>query len=234
MNFLVLQHLDIEPPALIGDLLREAGHHLHTVHVDAGDTLPANTDHLHGIIIMGGPQSANDTHLSYIRGELLWLEKRIGEGVPMLGICLGAQLMAKATGGTIMPSPVRELGWSPIYPTNAASSDLLFSSLPATGLTVFQWHGETFTLPDHATLLATHPGVPAQAFSLGAAQYGLQFHIEVDASIIDTWVAAGSSERNYLGSEGVLTLHHGTSQYLSSMQQYARQMIKRWLALIVR
>ncbi|EAU55087.1 type 1 glutamine amidotransferase [Mariprofundus ferrooxydans] len=228
MNFLVLQHLDIESPALIGDLLREAGHHLHTAHVYAGDTLPANTDHLHGIIIMGGPQSANDTHLSYIRDELLWLQKRIDEGVPMLGICLGAQLMAKAAGGSIMPSPVRELGWFPVYPTAEAAADPLFSALPATELTVFQWHGETFTLPDHATLLATHPDVPAQVFRLGHCQYGMQFHIEVDASIIENWIALGTSECAHLGNSGLNTLRQHTTAYLPDMRSFCRRLVEAW------
>ncbi|PIW45399.1 MAG: GMP synthase [Zetaproteobacteria bacterium CG12_big_fil_rev_8_21_14_0_65_54_13] len=229
MNFLVIQHLDIEPPALIGDLLSDAGHQLQIVHIDVGDTLPEYTTDLHGVIIMGGPQSANDTHLSYIRDELLWLEERIAAGVPMLGICLGAQLMAKAAGAVITPSPVRELGWYPLYPTTAAVADPLFSALPASGLPMFQWHGDTFSLPAHASLLASCADVPAQAFRLGLAQYGLQFHVEVDAEMIEAWIMAGESERHHLGSTGIDLLRAQTSLHLAAMQHYGRKMITNWL-----
>ncbi len=133
---------------------------------------------------MGGPQSANDNHLPYIRDELSWLEQRLAEGMPMLGICLGAQLMAKAAGGRVTGSPQRELGWYPVYPTADTVSDPLFAAMPESGLTVFQWHGETFSIPDRATLIASHPAVPSQAMRLGRAQYGLQFHVEVDAPLI--------------------------------------------------
>jgi len=161
MHFLVLQHLDIEPPALIADELLEAGHTLATVHLDQGDALPESISHIDGIIIMGGPQSANDMHTGYIREELAWLEKVIEDGLPVLGICLGAQLMAKAAGAAISASPVRELGWYPVYRTTASETDPLFA-LMQDGLRVFQWHGETFSVPDTMTLTATHPDVPAQ------------------------------------------------------------------------
>jgi len=231
MDFLVIQHLDIEPPALIGELLSAAGHSLRTLHVDTGDSLPADTSELRGVIIMGGPQSANATHLTYIRDELQWLKKRVDEGLPMMGICLGAQLMAKAAGAVMIPSPVRELGWFPIYHTIGAEHDPLFRDIPNT-LTVFQWHGETFALTDRMTLLATHPDVPAQVFRLGQAQYGLQCHVEVNASMIESWVAYGTSEREHLGIEGISLLHKNTSLYLEPMQHYGRQIVANWLQSI--
>ncbi|MDQ6966783.1 MAG: type 1 glutamine amidotransferase, partial [Mariprofundaceae bacterium] len=162
MHFLVLQHLDIEPPALIAEVLRQAGHSLHTLHLDDGESLPEDVSAYAGIIIMGGPQSANDEHRPYIQTELHWLARRINESMPMLGICLGSQLMAKAAGANISASPQRELGWFPVFPCEATVGDPLFSNLPESGLTVFQWHGETFSLPDKASQLLTHPEVPAQ------------------------------------------------------------------------
>jgi len=232
MDFLVIQHLDIEPPALIGDVLREAGHSLHTLHLDLGDELPCDARGISGVIIMGGPQSANDTHLASIQTELQWLEQRIGEGMPMLGICLGAQLMAKAAGATISASPLRELGWYPIFPMADAASDPLFSSLPEEGMTVFQWHGETFSLPDNATLLATHPEVVGQAFRLGRGQYGMQFHFEVDAPLIEQWIDAGDSERAHLGPKGISQLHESMTLFLDSMRQNGRQIMLNWLPLL--
>jgi len=230
MKFLILQHLDIEPPALIGEALAMAGHQLSTIHIDQGDTLPASNTGFDGIIIMGGPQSANDES-DYIKAELSWLKEALNQGLPMLGICLGAQLMAKAAGSNISASPVRELGWYPLYQTADSKDDPLFASMPE-GLALFQWHGESFSLHDKMTLVATHPDVPAQAFRLGRGQYGLQFHIEVDASIIETWIAHGESECNHLGIEGISLLHKESTLYLESMQQFCKMMIGNWLAEI--
>jgi len=227
MNFLILQHLNIEPPALIADTLKNAGHTLTTIRLDQGESLPATFDDVDGILIMGGTQSANDES-DYIRAELAWIQGAIKKGIPMLGICLGAQIMARADGADIFPSPVRELGWFPVYHTVESSNDALFKNMQD-GLPVFQWHGESFSLTDHMTLVAMHPAVPAQAFRLGKAQYGLQFHIEVNEAIIDSWIAYGTSESEHLGIEGINLLHRETALYLESMQQFCKQMVSNWL-----
>lgn len=232
MDFLVLQHVRIEPLSLIGDVLRESGHLLHTLHLDQEDRLPADTKDISGVVIMGGPQSANDEHLNYIRDELAWVKKRIREGMPMLGVCLGAQIMAKAAGGSISASPEREVGWYSVHPTEDAASDPLFSSLSTEGLTILQWHGETFSLPDSATLLVTHDRVPGQSFRLGRAQYGMQFHCEVDAPLIERWLAAGDSERTWLGENGIKRLRAQTPHFLGPMRDYCRQMTLNWLRLL--
>jgi GMP synthase-like glutamine amidotransferase len=228
MHFLALQHLDIEPPALIADVLLAAGHTLATVHLDQGDELPGSTGHIDGAIIMGGPQSANDMQTNYIREELIWLEQAIDDGLPMLGICLGAQMMAKAAGAGIFTSPVRELGWCPVHRTTSSETDPLFT-LMQDGLMVFQWHGETFSMTDTMTLTATHPDVPAQAFRLGRGQYGLQFHVEVKECIIEDWIRAGDSERHRLGSSGIDKLRSQTPEHLQTMQKFCRQMTQAWL-----
>ncbi|PJA32046.1 MAG: GMP synthase [Zetaproteobacteria bacterium CG_4_9_14_3_um_filter_53_7] len=230
MNFLILQHLDIEPPALIGEVLEAAGHSLNTIHLDQHELLPSSSSNFDGIIIMGGPQSAND-ETDYIRAELVWIKQAIEQQVPMLGICLGAQIMARAANAEVTASPVSELGWHPVYHTSETANDPLFSDMPD-GLAVFQWHGETFSLTDTMTLVATHPDVPAQAFRLNKAQYGLQFHIEVDEAIIETWIAHGESERNHLGIEGIRLLHKDTTLYLGAMQHFCKTMVGNWLARI--
>lgn len=217
---------------MLADLLRDAGHSLQTLRPDLGEALPDDVSPYAGIIIMGGPQSANDTHLSCIRTELRWLERCIAEGKPMLGICLGAQLMAKAAGGSISKSPKRELGWHPVFPAPQAATDPLFSDIPASGLTVFQWHGETFSLPLLTTLLACHPDVPAQAFRIGKGQYGLQFHVEVNTGLIGQWIEAGDGEREHLGCSGIVALHAATPLHLEAMQDFCRSMMRNWLALL--
>jgi len=229
MRFLILQHLDIEPPALIADVLEKAGHSLTTVHLDHNEALPGISS-FDGVIIMGGPQSAND-NTDYIQAELVWLRAVIPTGMPMLGICLGAQLMAKAAGANIVPAPVRELGWFAVYHTDHTAEDPLFCKMED-GLAVFQWHGETFTLADSMVPVTMHPDVPAQAFRLGKGQYGLQFHIEVNAEIIEEWIACGASERDHLGIEGIRQIHKDTELHLEPMQQYCRKMVQNWLYII--
>jgi len=226
MRFLVIQHLGIEPPALIGEVIESASHTITTIHLDKADSLP-DSNNFDGFVIMGGPQSANDER-EYIRAELAWVKEALDTKMPMLGICLGAQIMAKAAGAEIFASPVHELGWHPVYHTVETENDPLFKVMPD-ALPVFQWHGETFSLTDTMTLIATHPDVPSQAFRLGKAQYGLQFHVEVDESIIEAWIASGESERAFLGTEGISLLHRESSLHLKSMQHFCRNMVNNWL-----
>lgn len=229
MRFLVVQHLPIEPAAKLADLLGEAGHAMTVCHAQE-EPIPTTLAGFEGLIVMGGPQSANDVHLPHIAAELALLEQAIATDFPVLGICLGAQLLARAAGGQISRAPVRELGWFPVFPTPASPTDPLFSPLPETGLCVFQWHGETFSLPEHGQLLAHHPNVTHQAFRLGSCQYGLQFHIEVDAPKIESWIEAGDSERKQLGTEGVAAIRDNLDR-LAPMHAFCNTLMQAWLAL---
>jgi len=231
MKILVLQHLEIEPPALIADIIHKAGHTIGPIRLWLDETVPGNPDDWDGIIVMGGPQSANDAHPAWIRDETALLEQAIARDHPVLGICLGAQLLARAGGAVILPSPVRELGWYPVYPTDASAEDPLFRHMQDEQM-VFQWHGETFTLPEHATLLATHPDVPHQAFRMGSSQYGLQFHFEVDQPLIRQWIDAGTSERAHLGDDGVQAMLAATQTHLNAMHAFCTQAVYAWLDLI--
>ncbi|RLL50022.1 type 1 glutamine amidotransferase [Mariprofundus sp. EBB-1] len=230
MNFLIIEHLIIEPAAIIADVIRQHGHHCTTIALEQAAPLPSNASDYDGIIVMGGPQSAND-HDTLMQDELSWVKTTLNANIPMLGICLGAQIMAKAVGADITPSPVRELGWFPIYPCQESANDALFNTM-TDGFMVFQWHGETFSFTESMTQVATHPQVPAQAFRLNRAQYGLQFHVEVDESIIEQWIAYGESERRHLGETGIKHLHQQTQCHLTQMQRFCRQMVDAWLTLI--
>jgi GMP synthase-like glutamine amidotransferase len=233
MRFLLLQHLAIEGPGLIAECLQNSTHELEIIELWRQSSEP-DLDEWDGLIIMGGPASATDTHLPSISASLELIHTAIKRNIPMLGICLGAQLMAKAAGGTIHPSPVRELGWYPVYPTRQASDDAIFTNIPSSGLRVFQWHGETFELPDSATHLATNPDVPNQAFRLAQGQYGLQFHVEIDPDTIEKWITEGESERAFLGANGLRALRTETAEYLEDMQRFGAGMMRSWLEEICR
>jgi GMP synthase-like glutamine amidotransferase len=138
------------------------------------------------LIIMGGPMSANDEDsILWLTPELTLIRQAIEQEKVVLGVCLGAQLIAKALGGTVFKNPQQEIGWFPIRLTEAGQKSSLLGFLPPE-ITVFHWHGETFALPAGAVLLASSEACPHQAFSFGQNEQvlGLQFHCEVTPEII--------------------------------------------------
>ncbi|MDX8410594.1 MAG: type 1 glutamine amidotransferase [Mariprofundaceae bacterium] len=233
LRILIIQQLEHEPAALIEEVMHEHGYGVDIV-MAQDSPVPDDLDGYDGLVVMGGHMSAKDERLDYIAAELELLQQAIKRDFPVLGICLGAQLLARAAGADILPSPLRELGWYPLYPSPEAAGDPLFSTLAEEGLHVFQWHGETFSLPAGARLLATHPNVPHQAFRLGNSQYGLQFHIEVDEAIIRSWVELCPSERGHLGDKGVEKMLAQCPAYLPAMRKFCRRMTSAWLDLMTR
>jgi GMP synthase (glutamine-hydrolysing) len=138
-----------------------------------------------GLIFLGGPMSVNDP-LPYLKHETDAIVQAVERKQPVLGICLGSQLIARALGGRVYPNQRKEIGWFDIHLTEAASSDQLFSGMNPSE-TVFQWHGETFDLPARAARLASSEACANQAFRLGSNVYGLQFHLEVTPAMIADW-----------------------------------------------
>lgn len=138
-----------------------------------------------GLILMGGPMSAND-NADYIRRELQLIEQFLAAGKAVVGICLGAQLIAKAAGARVYRNSVKEIGWAPVFWTEAGQRDPLFAGLNQPE-NVFHWHGETFDLPAGAEWLAYSEACRHQAIRVGTA-YGLQFHLEVTPAMIVDWL----------------------------------------------
>jgi len=158
---------------------------------------------LDGLIVFGGEMNADQLdHFPYLLQVRQLMRDAVGRGVPTLGICLGAQILARAFGASVYRAPVRELGFTPIDPSPWAGNDPMLGWLQP-GDRFFQWHEDTFDLPAGATLLATGHVVRAQAFRLGSG-WGIQFHPEVDAEEIDQWLreAAGSLEAIWGRSAG--------------------------------
>jgi GMP synthase-like glutamine amidotransferase len=170
----VLQHVPFEGPGSIAGWLGERGADIGRTRLFAGDPLPdpASVDLL---VVMGGPMSVNDEgRHPWLAGEKRSIREAAERGVAVLGICLGAQLIASALGARVFPNPVKEIGWFPVRAVPAPAGSL---GLPA-ACEAFHWHGETFDLPPGAVRLAESDACRNQAFQFGRRVVGLQFHLE--------------------------------------------------------
>ena len=188
-KLLVFQHVPYEPLGTLDTLFRDAGFRIRYVNFARFERVNLDVRRYNGLVVLGGPMSVNqvDRH-PHLRQELDAICAAMESGMPVLGICLGAQLIAAALGAPVVRNPVKEIGWSTVKPTVAASHDPLFKHLGKSEQ-IFQWHGDTFHLPDGAELLAETDACRNQAFRYAGNVYGLQFHLEVDKALIRRWLA---------------------------------------------
>jgi GMP synthase-like glutamine amidotransferase len=191
----VVHHTD--PPARLGEWLRDAGMELDERHLSRGDELPASLDGFDGMVVLGGPQSATDDEATSpeLVGVRRLLEQALAADFPTLAICLGAQLLAQVGGGTVRPGiDGPEVGATLVARRDAADADPVFGPLPLSPDVIQFHHDEISQLPSGATLLASNPFYENQAFRVGRHVYGLQFHIETAPEIIHEW-----AERDVVG-----------------------------------
>ncbi len=234
MNVLVLQHIACEPPGIFEDVLLERGATLQRVELDEGEPLPASIADFDAIVAMGGPMSVNDeAEHPWLVAEKTLLARAVRDGVPFWGSCLGAQLFASSLGARVLPGPAPEVGVLPVFATPEAAEDPVFSGLVWPRPTL-QWHQDTFDLPEGATLLASSPEYPHQAFRVGEVAYGVQFHVEVDEAMADAWASVPAyvaSAEAVLGPGGLDRLLADFHASMSEMQADGRALFSRWLDL---
>ncbi len=181
----VFRHVEVEDLGMWEDVLKEEKKEFRYFEVSK-EEFPDNIDDYTHLVILGGPQSVNELEkYSFIKRELEILERFIEKDKPTLGVCLGAQMIAKLLGSRVYKG-VREIGWVDIALTRPALVDYLFAHFPKT-LKVFQWHEETFDLPSRCVRLASSKFVPNQAFRYGTNVYAVQFHLEVTPSMVARW-----------------------------------------------
>jgi GMP synthase-like glutamine amidotransferase len=179
-DVLFVQNTRIEGSGYLGDLVKEDGFKTLSVHAKQ-ENFPEKDFSI--VVILGAPESAND-NLPYLQKEQELIKKNVEKEIPVLGICLGSQLIAKAFGGQVYPGPKKEIGF--YNDLVAESNSSLFSGFE-NPFTVFHWHGDTFDLPDGATRLAHSEIYPNQAFQYKSA-IGLQFHMEVNEEMVNLWL----------------------------------------------
>ncbi|HEX6653973.1 MAG TPA: type 1 glutamine amidotransferase [Thermoleophilaceae bacterium] len=233
-SLLVLQHIACEPPGAFEDELRSRGLEVTRVELDEGDPLP-DWREFPAIVVMGGPMGAYDeADHPWLVDEKRALREAVAGDVPVWGVCLGAQLLASALGARVYPGERPEVGLLPVHLTAEAAEDPVFRDAPASFPTL-QWHGDTFDLPEGATLLASSPAYPHQAFRVGRS-YGLQFHIEVPLELATEWAdvpAYANSLEATLGPGALDRLLADVADHVEVTVPLARNLFGRWLEHVV-
>ena len=187
MHVLVIENMPHSDLGLVGIALTEAGARLDVRKAYAGDPLPMGPEPYDAMVVLGGEQSALDDDLHPYLPALVRLMRRFTEtNRSVLGICLGSQLLARAHGGDNRLGVAPEFGWQEVALTVAGQADTVLSAAGA-HFRAFEWHSDTFTLPPMAEVLAWNDAVPLQAFRIGRASYGMQFHFEAGTAVIARW-----------------------------------------------
>ncbi|MFM7809507.1 MAG: type 1 glutamine amidotransferase [Planctomycetota bacterium] len=232
MAIVIFEHSADCPADLLIDTFRGLGQKLRVVKLHAGQPLPADLDDTHGVVSLGGPQTVHEMNAPWMQGEMGLLRDAHGAGIPVLGLCLGAQLLAAALGGETGRMPAAEVGWKDIALTPQGREDALFAGQPWKG-PQFCWHSDHVSkLPDGATLLASSASCKVQAFSMGLRTYGVQYHPEWNAATVKRELEQGAAQVKAAGEslEGQLAL---TAQHAAASERLARRFFESCSLLLM-
>jgi GMP synthase-like glutamine amidotransferase len=184
-----VQNIACETLGTLEQMFRSDGFEIEKINAQS-DPIPESSKDYAAIIILGGPMAVYDG-LPHLQREQELIRDAIKNDTPVLGVCLGSQLIAQAAGGRVYKGRQKEIGWSSVYVTPASSNDI-FRGVTDKTIRVFQWHGDTYDLPSNAKMLAYSDLYP-QAFRIGSA-VGIQFHLEVDRNQIESWMKEYNAE----------------------------------------
>lgn len=231
-KILVFQHVPFEPLGTLDPLLKEAGFRIRYVNFGRDPQVRPSLDKYAALIVLGGPMNSDqiDTYPNLIT-EVEILREAVARDMSVLGICLGAQLLAKALGGSVRRNAVREIGWYDVELTDAGVADPVLTTF-ARRQRVFQWHEDGIELPAGTVHLASSPASNVQAFRYGEHAYGFQFHLEANGPLIDRWLAVEDHqavldmEQDNIDPEAI---RQQTTESIDAMQDLSRQTFSRWV-----
>jgi GMP synthase (glutamine-hydrolysing) len=227
----VIQHVSCESPGLIADVLKAEGLTLAIVRPYRRQRVPHSVSPYAGLVVLGGPMSVyeQDRH-PFLRQERRLIEQALAAKVPVLGVCLGSQLLAAALGSVVTRGLQKEIGWHPVTLTQPAANDRLWKGL-GPSLVAYHWHGDVFELPRGAVALAWSQWTDCQAFRHGRAAYGFLFHLEVTPPIIRRMTQKFRDELLAAGVKGSEIIE-GMKQHLEPLRGIGRTVFQRWARLV--
>ena len=236
-RILVFQHVAAEPLGTLDPLIRGRGHRIRFANFEREPEAQPNVDRYRGLVVLGGPMNVEDqAQRPHLKTELRAIERMLEQGKPVLGICLGAQLLAHVLGAPVRRHAIPEIGWCPLQTTATGRDDPVLAPL-GDGAPVFQWHGCHFGIPDGAVHLARSDACEQQAFRWGDNAYGFQFHLEMDDPLIERWLA-NPAYREELAQSGLPQdegmIRAQTRQHIAAMQTRADAVFNNFLDLVGR
>ena len=229
----IFRHTAAEGPGYFTEFLHERAIPWQLIRIDANDAVPQDVSIYSGLVIMGGPMSVNDD-LPWIAQVLALIRQEVAQDIPVLGHCLGGQLMAKALGGVVTRSPVREIGWGEARVSDNDTAPAWFGATQS--FEAFHWHGETFSLPQGAIHLLSSAHCVNQAFALGK-HLALQCHVEMTEPMIREWCDVGAGEiaasANSPAVQPVQAIQAQMADKLPQLHAAARRLYQHWVAGLV-
>jgi len=229
-----LKHIPIEGPGTIGLFFEKTPYKIKIFELDQGDPLPETLEGIEAVVVLGGPMNVyEEEKYPFLKEEDEFLKRALRQSIPLLGICLGSQMLAKVNGARVEKARQEEIGWSEIHLTRDGRCDPLFEGLDEK-LAVFQWHEDTFSVPVGGQLLATSEVCHNQAIKVGENAYGLQFHVEVTQDIIESWIKQYFNVSDARKSDKGKAILDQYERVKVSFEQQAERLYKNFLEIIER